>query len=505
MEITETSSEGLAREFKIVVGASELDERMMSRLDEIKGQVQLKGFRPGKVPIAHLKRVHGKSIMSEVIQDILNTTPDETLKERDIRPAQQPRIEGLDDEAEMLRVFEGKADLEFTMALEIMPSFEKTDLGGIALEREVAEVSDSDIDERLSAMAEGQIAYKPRGATAKARDKDQVTIDFVGSVDGEEFEGGKGEDTQLVLGSGSFIPGFEEQLEGTKKGDDLDVNVTFPEEYQAEHLAGKGAIFKVTVKEVAAPETPAIDDEFAKQVGMDDLAALKETLKGMIGEELSGIARNKLKRKLLDHLDGIHTGIELPQGMVDQEFDQIWAQVQAAPDEDGDKEQDEDAEKAEYRTIAERRVRLGLVIAEIGNENNIQVSQEELARAMSEQARQMPGQEQILYDYFQNNPQALDQLRAPLFEDKVVDFIFEMGTITEKTVPKDVLLADPDEEAGEKTTAKKKAAPKKKAAAKKKAATKKTTEKKAAAPKTTKKKTTTKKKAAAKKTTKKEG
>lgn len=505
MEITETSSEGLAREFKIVVGASELDERLMTRLDEIKGQVQLKGFRPGKVPVAHLKRVHGKSIMSEVIQEILNKTPDETLRERDLRPAQQPRIEGLDDEAEMLAVFEGKADLEFTMALEIMPSFEKTDLAGIELEREVAEISDADVDERLAVMAEGQVAYKERGATAKAKDKDQVTIDFVGSVDGVEFDGGKGEDSPLVLGSGSFIPGFEEQLVGVKKGDDLDVKVTFPAEYQAAELAGKDALFKVTVKLVSAPEAPQIDDEFAKQVGMDDLAALKEALKGMIGEEFSSIARNKLKRKLLDVLDDFHTGIELPQGMVSAEFDQIWAQVQAEPEEEGAEKQDEEAEKAEYRTIAERRVRLGLVIAEIGNENNIQVSQEELARAMSEQARQMPGQEQLLYDYFQNNPQALEQLRAPLFEDKVVDFIFEMGKISEKTVTKDELIADPDEASDEKKpAAKKKAAPKKKAAAKKKTVAKKTAEKKTAAKKTTTKKPAAKKKTAAKKTGKKE-
>lgn len=492
MEITETSSEGLAREFKIVVGAAELDERLMTRLNEVKGQIQLKGFRPGKVPVAHLKRVHGKSIMSEVIQEVLNTVPDETLKERDLRPAQQPKIEGLDDESKMLEVFDGKADLEFTMALEIMPAFEKTDLGAIELEREVAEVSDAEIDERLATMAEGQVAYKARGATAKARDKDQVTIDFVGSVDGDEFEGGKGEDMPLVLGSGSFIPGFEEQLVGSKKGDDVDVNVTFPEEYQAADLAGKEALFKVTVKEVGAPESPEIDDEFAKQVGMDDLAALKEALKGMIGEEFSGVARNKLKRKLLDRLDEIHTGMELPVGMVGDEFEQIWAQVEAAGPEEGEEPQDEDAEKAEYRTIAERRVRLGLVLAEIGNENNIQVTQEELARAMSEQARQMPGQEQLLYDYFQNNPQALEQLRAPLFEDKVVDFIFEMGKITEKTVSKEELLADPDEETEKKKpAAKKKAAPKKKAAAKKKTAEKKTAAKKPAA----------KKKAAAKKKT----
>lgn len=509
MEITETSSEGLAREFKIVVGASELDERVMTRLDEIKDQVQLKGFRPGKVPIAHLKRIHGKSIMSEVIQEILNKTPEEALKERDLRPAQQPRIEGLDDEAGMLAVFEGKADLEFTMALEIMPSFEKTDLGGVELEREVAEISDADVDERLVTMAEGQVAYKARGATAKAKDKDQVSIDYVGSVDGVEFDGGKGEDHPLVLGSGSFIPGFEEQLVGVKKGDELDVNVTFPEAYQAADLAGKDAVFKVTVKEVSAPEKPEIDDEFAKQVGMDDLAALKKTLKDIIGEEFSGYARNKLKRKLLDQLDGIHTGVELPQGMVDAEFDQIWTQVQAEPKEDGEDVQDEEAEKAEYRTIAERRVRLGLVIAEIGTDNNIQVSQEELARAMSEQARQMPGQEQLLYDYFQNNPQALDQLRAPLFEDKVVDFIFEMAKISEKTVTRDELLADPDEASeGKKPAAKKKAAPKKKAAAKKapedKPVEKKTAAKKTAAKKAVTKKPAAKKKTATKKTAKKE-
>jgi trigger factor len=493
MDITQTSSEGLAREFKIVVGASELDDRLMSRLEEIKDQVQIKGFRPGKVPVTHLKRIHGKSVMTEVVQEIVTNSTDETLTKHEIKAAQQPRIEL--PEADVLEpVFEGKADFEFTIALEVMPDFEKTDLGAIELEKEVIEVGDADIDERLEMMAEGSVSYKARGAAAKAVDKDQVTIDFVGTIDGEEFEGGKGDDAPLVLGSGSFIPGFEEQLVGTKKGDDLNVNVTFPDDYQAEQFAGKDAVFKVVVKEVSEPETPQINDEFAAQVGMTDLAALKEAIKSMIAEEFGGHSRTKLKRKLLDALDVIHTGVELPQGMVGDEFDQIWEQVQAAPKDEDDEDLSEEEERAEYRTIAERRVRLGLVLAEIGTDNNIQVTQEELSRGIAEQARQMPGQEQMVYNFYQENPQALEQMRAPLFEDKVVDFIFEMGKISEKVVSKDELMADPDEAPAKK----KKAAPKKKAATKKKAAPK----KKAAAKKTAEKKTTTKKKAA-KKTTKK--
>jgi trigger factor len=495
MQVTETSAEGLSREFKIMIEAAELDERLMTRLVEVQAQVQMKGFRPGKVPMSHLKKVHGKSVMGEVIQEAISGGMQETLQERDMRPAMQPKIdmpEAIDD------VIEGKSGLEFTMSVELMPEFEPMDLAKLELVREIAGVTDKDSDAALEEIASQQKTYKPRKAGSKAKLEDQVVINFVGSIDGEEFEGGAGEAFPLVLGSNQFIPGFEEQLVGVKVDDEIDVNVNFPDAYQVAELAGKPALFKVSVQQVSAPETAGIDDELATQLGMESLDELKNAVKARILNDLAQVTRSKLKRQLLDVLDEGHS-FDLPPGMVEAEFEQIWQQVTNAPEEAGeDPVEDTQEERAEYRSIAERRVRLGLVLAEIGTKNNIVVSQDELGRALQEQSRQFPGQEKQIFEFYQNNPSALEQIRAPIFEDKVIDYIFELATITDKTVTREELETDPDEAATAKPAPKKKAAKKAAKKTEKKAAAPK---KKAAAKKPAEKKVAPKKKAAAKKKT----
>ncbi len=461
MEVTETQSDGLSREFQIVVPASDLEDRLTKHLESIRGQVHLKGFRPGKVPLAHLKKTYGKSAMGEIIQETVNEFSSKTLEERELRPAQTPKI---DFEGEMESVIKGKTDLTFKMAVELMPEFRPIDPAKLKLERPIAEVTDADVQEALNSLAEQQKVFKARSKTSAAQDGDQVKIDFVGTVGGEEFEGGKAEDLPLVLGSGSFLPGFEDQLIDAKTDEERNVKVRFPEDYPAKELAGKPALFKVTVKEVAEPEKAKIDDELAKKLGLEGLAQLKETLNGRIEHDFTHLSRDRLKRNLLDALDKTHT-FELPQGMVEQEFNQIWEQVKADLEKDGkgfeDEGKTEDEASGEYQAIAERRVRLGLVLAEIGRLNNIQVSDDELGRALQERARQFPGQEQQLYDFYNKNPQALTQIRAPLFEDKVVDFITELAEVKEKKVTRVELMADPDEAAGSNGKTATKAKPKK--------------------------------------------
>ncbi|TNE36977.1 MAG: trigger factor [Alphaproteobacteria bacterium] len=494
MQVTETVSNGLSREFKIVIGADELDQRLMQRLNEVQAQVQMKGFRPGKVPVAHLKKTHGKGVMSEIIQEAISGGMQEALQERDMRPAMQPNVD-LPENIEP--ILEGKSDLEFTMAVELMPDFEPMDLSALDLEREIAGVTDAEADKALEEIAKQQRVYKDRDDSAKSQMDDQVVIDFVGSIDGEEFEGGSGKGVPLVLGSNQFIPGFEEQLVGAKVGDEIDVKVSFPETYQVEELAGKPALFKTTVRKVSEPSTPEVNEDLAKQLGMESLEDLRTAVKARLLHDLADVSRAKLKRQLLDKLDEAHD-FDLPPGMVEAEFDQIWQQVTSGNFADEEPVEDTEEERAEYRTIAERRVRLGLLLAEIGTRNNIVVSQDELGRALQEQARQYPGQERQIYEFYQKNPGALEQIRAPIFEDKVVDYIFEMATVTDRKVTREELERDPDDE-----TPAKEAAPKKKAAAKKKPAEKKAAPKKKAEPKkkAAEKKTTAKKKTAAKKKT----
>lgn len=448
MEVIEKSAEGLDRRFTVKVSAAELDKRLVERLEGMKSQVHLKGFRKGKAPVSFLKKMYGKGMMGEIVQEIVNETAEKAFADRNLQPATAPHPHF---NVDMDEVIAGKADLEYEVHAEILPTFEPMDVATIKLKRPVADVPDSDIDDALNNIAEQQRTYSPRKKTEKAKTGDMLVIDFVGTVDGEEFEGGKGEDQEITLGSGRFIAGFEDQLIGTKAGAEATVNVTFPDDYASKELAGKDAVFAVTVKEVKAPEDAPIDNELAKKVGLDSLDDLKKRIRERIEADYKRLSRGHAKRTLLDKLDAAHD-FELPGGMVENEFNQIWAQVEGAERDEEDKDKTDDELKAEYRKIAERRVRLGLVLAEIGKRADIKVPNEQLQRAIQEQAlrdaqiMQMQGQDvnpQQVLQYYQQNPQAVAQIRAPLFEECVVDYILERADVVDKKVSKEDLMKDP--------------------------------------------------------------
>jgi trigger factor len=452
MEVIKESAEGLDRRFTVRVSAAELDRRLVQRLERMKGRLHLKGFRKGKAPISHLKKVYGKGIMGEIVQEVVTETASKTFSDRNLQPAQAPHPHFHGD---MDAVINGKADLEYDVHGEILPTFDPIDVATLKLVRPTAEVSDKDVEEALKSVADQQKSYEPRPESAKAQKGDLLVIDYVGRIDGIEFAGGKGEGQQIVLGSDRFIPGFEDQLEGAEAGGDVLVKTRFPEDFGSAELKGKAAEFAVSVKEVKAPKAPAIDDELAKKVGLDDLGALKKALKDRIEAEHRSLSRGHLKRALLDKLDAAHA-FELPKGMVDAEFSQIWAQVEGAEREPEDADKTEDQLKEEYRKIAERRVRLGLVLAEIGKRAAVQVPQDMLQRAVQEQAIReaqilsLRGEKvtpQQVLKFYQQSPHAVAQIRAPLFEEQVVDYIFERASVSERKVSRDDLLKEPEGEA----------------------------------------------------------
>ena len=447
MQVTETLSDGLKRGLKITIPASELESKMMDKLVEIKDQVRINGFRPGKVPLAHLKKTYGRSVMADIVQEVVTQSSQSALEERKERPAMQPSIEMTEDQDEANEILDGKRDLDLDVSYELMPEFEVGDLSGITIEKPVVEVADKEVMDQIEQLGNQSRPYEEK--KGKSEDGDRITMSYLGKVDGEAFEGGADENGQLVLGSGQFIPGFEEQLVGKKAGDETVVKVTFPEEYQAAHLAGKEAEFDVVVKEVAAPGELVIDDDFAKNLGLEGLDNLKEIIKSQINGQYIGASRQKVKRQLLDQLDEKYD-FELPPTMLSQEFDGIWGQVEKEMEEAGtsfeDNDTTEDQAREDYSKIAERRVRLGLVLAEIGDSKEIQVTEDEMRNAVMQQASQFPGQEKEVFDFYQKNPQQLAGLRAPIFEEKVVDYILELATVTEKTVTKEELLAEDDEE-----------------------------------------------------------
>jgi len=450
MQITETSSEGLKRTLQVVVPAGELGKRFDTRLDEIKDRVQLKGFRKGKVPVPHLKKMYGRSLMVEVLQDTVRETSNQALADRKLRPAMQPSVSLPEDEGEIERVLAGQADLSYSMTFEVLPPIELTDFSKLKLERQVADVDDEAVEKAMGELVARSITYAPAEGRA-AELGDQVTIDFVGKIDGEAFDGGSAEDTPLVLGQANFIPGFEEALVGVKAGDARDVEVAFPADYPVETLAGKPAVFAVNVKQVAAAVRPEVNDDFAKSLGAETVDQLKELVKTQLGREYGNVARSKLKRQLLDELEKSHS-FELPPSLVDNEFAGIWQQLEHSLKGQGktfaDEGKTEEETREEYRRIAERRVRLGLVIGEIADKNELKITQDEMRRALMEQARRFPGQEKAVYEYYEKNPNAVAELRAPLFEDKVVDFVIEKAKPAEKKVSRDELFQKPDE-AGE--------------------------------------------------------
>ena len=445
MEVTETKVEGLSRTYQIKVPAAELQQKLEARIEEIRPQMRLKGFRPGKVPASHIRKMFGKSIMGELVEGLVQESNQKAIEDAEVRPASDPHIHM---DSEMEEVLEGKADLAYHMHLDVMPEFEPADPAEIEIERPVAELPEEDIEEALANLAEQNTQFEARGKTAKARDGDAVVIDFVGKIDGEPFEGGSAEGQAVVIGADRFIPGFEEQLVGVKAGQDTEISVTFPEDYPADHLAGKDAVFEVKVEEVREPKPPEMDDEFAKGLGLESFEQLKAMITDQLTARFDQASRAKAKRRLLDALDKKHD-FELPAGMVEQEFNQIWQQFEqekaAGRLDESEAERDEDELKADYRKIAARRVRLGLVLAEIGRINEVQISEQEVQQALIAEARNYPGQERQVVEFFQKNPNAMAQLRAPIYEDKVVDLLLEKVKVEDKTVTKDELFEEDEE------------------------------------------------------------
>ncbi len=443
MQVTETLSQGLKREFTVVIPASDLAQRLDSQLAEMKDKVRINGFRPGKVPTAHLRRVYGRSVMAEVLQTAINEANRKIVEDNNLKLALEPKIDFPTDQAEVEAALEAKGDLTVGVKIEILPTFDVGNFDDVEITRLVAEIPDAEVQQTLDRMASQNRTYAARDEGAAAETGDKLAMDFVGKIDGELFEGGSGEGIDIVLGSGSFIPGFEEQLVGAKVGEQRTVNVAFPENYTATHLAGRDASFDVTVQSISAPGELVMDDEFSKQFGFDSLDKLKDAIRSNIERDYTRASRDKLKRSLLDALDRKYS-FELPEGLVEQEFSGIWTQVENEQKSGGKSFEEEgtteEAARADYRRIAERRVRLGLVLAEVGQSANVQVTDDEVTQALLERARQFPGQEKMVWDYYRNNPEALAQLRAPVFEEKVVDHIVAMAKVTDQSVSKDELF-----------------------------------------------------------------
>jgi trigger factor len=447
MQVTETLSEGLKREFKVVVPAAELDAKVNDRLDEIKNRVRINGFRPGKVPVAHLRRLYGRSTMAEVIEATMRDTNNQIVSERGYKLAADPKVTLPTEAGAIEKVIAGESDLDYTMAVEIVPKIELANFKDIKLTRLTTEVTETEVEEGIARIAEQNKPYTPKAEGEKAAKDDRVTISYAGTIDGTPFEGGKGDDAAVLIGSNTFIPGFEDQLIGIGAGETRTLKVTFPAHYTNAALAGKDAEFVVTAKSIEVPGTVKTDDDFAKTLGLDSIAKLREAVKDRISHDHLAMSRQKLKRALLDELDKLHK-FEPPPTLVEEEFDRVWKSVLSEMENEkktfADENTTEEKAKAEYRAIAERRVRLGLVLAEIGEKNNITVTDDELNRAVMERARQFAGQEQRVYDYFRQNPQAIAGLRAPIFEEKVVDFLLELAGVTENKVAREELYKEDD-------------------------------------------------------------
>jgi trigger factor len=444
MQVTETLSQGLKREYSIVLSAEDLSQRLDGQLAEMKDKVRLNGFRPGKVPVAHLKRVYGRSIMADVMQEAINEANKQILDEKGLRLAQEPKVELPKDQATIDAALQARGDLSYTVALEVLPKFDVGAFDDVALERPVAEVSDDDVAKAIDRLADSRRAYTPKGEGAKAEIGDKVTIDFVGKINGEEFEGGSSKDIDVVLGTETFIPGVEQQLIGVSAGEKRSIEATFPEAYANRKLAGRQATLEVDVKALASPDPFVIDDEFAKGLNFENLDKLKEIVRGNIKDEYSRVSRDKLKRRLLDALDQRYA-FELPEGLVSQEFDSIWRQVEAEQKASersfADENMTEEAARADYRRIAERRVRLGLLLAEVGAKTDVKISDEELTSALIARARSFPGQEKQVWEFYRKTPQAMAELRAPLYEEKVVDHILSLAKVTDRPVTREELLS----------------------------------------------------------------
>ncbi|MFN4019716.1 MAG: trigger factor [Erythrobacter sp.] len=467
MHTQQTVNEGLKRAYLITIPAADLAAKIDAEIKKVAPQVRMPGFRPGKVPANLVRKMHGEALHGQVVSETIRESVDKLLRDEGLRPAMQPEV-GLNQDYEQGR------DAEITVSLEVLPAIEAPSLDGLKLERLVVPVTDAQIDEALAGIASQNKSYKDAAKTKKAAEGDQLIIDFVGKLDGVEFDGGKAEDAALVLGSGTFIPGFEDQLVGVKVGQEKTITVTFPENYQADHLAGKQATFDVTVKAVKVETETSVDEDFAKSLGLDSLEKLREIMKAQLEQQTAGLTRTQMKRALLDQLAAGHS-FEVPGTMVEAEFQQIWAQLQ----QEASREEDPAAaleqiekEKDEYRAIAERRVRLGLLLSEIGQANGVEVTSQEMSMLIQQAAMQYRTEDRERFvQYIQSEPLAAAQLRAPLYEDKVVDFLFDKAEVTEREVTIEELQAAIEaDETAEAAPAPKKADAKKKAPAKKEAA-----------------------------------
>ncbi|HEY2210472.1 MAG TPA: trigger factor [Bradyrhizobium sp.] len=449
MQVTETLAEGLKREFQISVPASDLDAKADARLVDLKDKVRLNGFRPGKVPVSHLKKVYGRSVMAETVEQTIRDTNSQIFTERGFRLATEPKVTMPTEQKAVEDILTGKSDLTYTVSIEVVPAIQLADFKSFSVEKPVAEVTDADVDEAIKRIADQNRAFAAKGEGAKAETGDRVTISFKGTINGTAFDGGAGENIQVTIGSNTFIPGFEEQLLGIAAGETRILKVSFPKNYASEKLAGQPAEFETTATLIAAPQDTKIDDEFAKTLGLESLDKLKEAARERLSAEFAGATRQRIKRMLLDRLDEAHR-FEAPPSLVEEEFNLMWNSIKAEMESSGktfaDEDTTEEAAKEEYRKIADRRVRLGLVLSEIGEKNKITVTDEEVSRALIERARQMPGREKEVWDYYRNNANALAQLRAPIYEDKVVDFILELANVTEKKVTREDLYKDDEAE-----------------------------------------------------------
>ena len=446
MQVTETSAAGLKREYRVVVPASDLEARVNERLDDLKGRVQLRGFRPGKVPVAHLKRLYGKSAMAEVIEAAVREANTKIVNEHGFRLATEPKVVLASEEGAVEGVIAGKSDLAYTVEMEIVPPIALTDFKTIKLARLTAAVSDAEVEQALQTLAEQNRLFVAKPEAAEKGDR--VTVSFQGTIGGAPFDGGSGTDVPIILGSSRFIPGFEDQLVGVKAGESRTFDVKFPDNYPASAVAGKAATFTATANTIEAPGAIALDDAFAKTLGLDSLAKLRDALRERIEREHAAMSRQKIKRALLDQLDARHK-FDPPPTLVEEEFKNVWTTIENDLKQQGrtfaDEGTTEEKARVDYRAIAERRVRLGLVLAEIGDKNNIKVSDDQLTQAVLAQARMVPGQEKQVWDYYRNNPGALAALRAPIFEDKVVDFLLELAEITDKQVSRDELFKEDED------------------------------------------------------------
>ena len=442
MQVTETLNEGLKRKLSVVIPKSDLASRLDVRLDELKDRANIKGFRPGKVPATYLKKVYGKSAMAEVMQDAINATVSDALTERSERAAAQPKVDLPEDQGVLNQVLEGNSDLAFDVSYEVLPAVELMDFKGLALDKPVVDIEEADVDKEMNRVFLQRRGYEQKGDDGVVEQGDNLGLSFVGKIDGKPFPGGTSDHAHLIVGSGDFIPGFEEQLVGMKKNETRAVGVTFPDDYQNEELRGKKAEFDVTVLHIDAPNAGELDDEFAKKLGLEDLAGLREAVREQMGGALQSMSRQAIKRQILDALDEGHK-FDVPQQLVEAEFNTIWERVRHEVEDHGRSFEDEgtteEEARAQYQKIAERRVRLGLVVAEIGNKNDVQVTEEEHQQALIAEVRRFPGQEQQVYDYYRQNPQALAGLRAPVFENKVVDFVAELATQSEKKMTREEL------------------------------------------------------------------